>query len=108
MRNAQGNTIFVAKGDVFGDALSPIEKQYLLEQDAGRKDLGRFLNHQISPKIYFAEDFKEGKSTIKTVEGSEDLEIEVKNKTGLFKSITVNGIKVIHSDVLAANGKLNK
>lgn len=104
MRNAQGNTIFVSKGEVFGDALSDYEKEYLLHQDAGRHDLGRYLNHQIAPKVYYSGDFKEGKSVIKTVEGSEDLEIVVQNKTGFFKSITVNGVKIIHSDVLAANG----
>lgn len=104
LRNAQGNTIFVSKGEVFGDALSDYEKEYLLHQDAGRHDLARYLNHQIAPKVYYAGDFKEGKTVIKTVEGSEDLEIVVQNKTGFFKTITVNGVKIIHSDVLAANG----
>lgn len=107
LRNAQGNTIFVSKGEVFGDALSDYEKEYLLHQEAGRHDLARYLNHQIVPKVFYAGDFKEGKTALKTVEGSEDLEIVVQNKTGFFKTITVNGVKIIHSDVLAANGVIH-
>ena len=105
MKNAVGNTIFVSKGEVFGDKLTPVEKQYLLHQDAGKHDLGRYLKHQISDKVHYAHEFPQGKSVLSTVEGSEDLEIEVRNSTGLLKTITVNGIKIIHSDVLAANGK---
>lgn len=105
LKNAQGNTIFVAKDDFFGDDFDPIQKRYLLEQEEGKKDLARFLDHQIAPKVFYSHDLKEGKSNIKTVEGSEELEIVVKHNKLLPSSITVNGVKVIHQDVLSANGK---
>jgi hypothetical protein len=108
LKNAVGNTIFVAKGDAFGDQLTPIERKYLLEHKEGRSDLARMLNHQIATKILYSNDFKEGKSTIKTVEGSEDLEIHVEMHKLASPTITVNGIKVIQSDLLAANGKFDK
>lgn len=104
LKNAKGNTIFVAKGDVFGDEVSPIERKYL-ENAGGRKDLARYLNHQITPNIYYSGDLKEGKSVVQTVEGSEDLEIFVENKKGSTSDIYVNGIKVIHRNILSANGK---
>lgn len=104
LKNAKGNTIFVAKGDFFGDAINPIQKKYLLEQEGGRKDLARYLNHQIAYKVFYSHDLKEGKSTISTVEGSEELEIVVKHNKLLPSTITVNGVKVIHSDILSANG----
>lgn len=105
LKNAKGNTIFVAKDDFFGDTLDPIQKKYLLEQEGGRKDLARFLDHQIAPKIFYSHDLKEGKSSIATVEGSEELDIVVKHNKLLPSTITVNGVKVIHQDVLSANGK---
>lgn len=105
LKKAVGNTIFVAKGDAFGDQLTPFERKYLLEQKEGRKDLARLLNHQIATKIFYSDDFKEGKSTIKTVEGSEDLEVHVVTHQAAPPTITVNGIKVIQSDLIAANGK---
>ncbi|KAI7896307.1 FAS1 domain-containing protein [Mucor mucedo] len=107
LKNAKGNTIFVAKDDFFGDTLDPIQKKYLLEQKGGRKDLARFLDHQIAPKIFYSHDLKEGKSSIATVEGSEELDIVVKHNKLLPSTITVNGVKVIHQDVLSANGVIH-
>ncbi|KAI8876987.1 FAS1 domain-containing protein [Backusella circina FSU 941] len=103
LKKTTKGTIFLAKGAVYDDQLSWIEKSYL-DKDAGKKDLGRLLGHQITLETYYATDFKEGKSHIKTAEGSEDLEIEVK-KVG--SDITVNGIKVIAHDILASNGVIH-
>jgi uncharacterized surface protein with fasciclin (FAS1) repeats len=100
LKKASHGTIFLAKGDVYDQQLSWIEKSYL-DKDAGKKDLARLLGHQMVTETYYATDFKEGKSHIKTAEGSEDLEIEVK-KSG--SDITVNGIKVVAHDILASNG----
>lgn len=66
----------------------------------GRHDLGRLLNHQISSEILYTTDLRDGREKIKTVEGSEDLDVVVDGNT-----ITVNGVKVVKSDLLASNGK---
>ncbi|KAI7902677.1 FAS1 domain-containing protein [Cokeromyces recurvatus] len=107
LRHAVGNTIFVAKGDIFGDELNPFEKKYLLDHPEGKEDLTRLLNHQIATQVFFSDTFKEGKSKIKTVEGSEDLDILVENKKGAPSEITVNGVKVIQKDILASNGVIH-
>ncbi|EPB84252.1 hypothetical protein HMPREF1544_08972 [Mucor circinelloides 1006PhL] len=98
-----GVTVFAVQGDQFGDYLSPVEKRYL-SQPEGRDDLARLLKHQIANKIYYSDDFPEGNSTIKTVEGTEDLQVYVENNKGAPSAIQVNGVRVIRSDILAANG----
>lgn len=98
-----GVTVFAVQGDQFGDYLSPVEKRYL-SQPEGRDDLAKILKHQIASKIYYSDDFPEGNSTIKTVEGTEDLDVYVENNKGAPSAIQVNGVRVIRSDILAANG----
>ncbi|KAI8094518.1 FAS1 domain-containing protein [Thamnidium elegans] len=107
LRQAKRNTIFVAKDDFFGDDFDPVQKKYLLGQGEGIKDLARYLNHQISDDIYHSGDFKEGRTVIKTSEGSEDLEIDAKHNKLFPSTLTVNGVKVIHSDILSANGVIH-
>ncbi|KAI9485659.1 MAG: FAS1 domain-containing protein [Benjaminiella poitrasii] len=107
LRRAVGNTLFVAKGDLLGDEWNAVEKKYLLDHPEGKKDLSRLLNHQIAPKVFYSDKFKEGKTTIATVEGSEDLDILVENKKGAPSEITVNGVKVIYKDILASNGVIH-
>lgn len=102
LKNTKGYTIFATKESVFGNDLSDIEKDYLNSKE-GRYDLARILKHQISPKIFYTNDFAEGKSKIETVEGSESLAVLVHGNT-----ITVNNIKVIKSNILSANGKHKK
>lgn len=106
MKKAKGNTIFVAKDDFFGDDFDPVQKKYLLGQGEGVKDLARYLNHQIVNKIYYSGDFKEGTTDVSTSEGSEDLEIVTKHNKLFPSTLTVNGVKVIHSDILSANGNI--
>ncbi|CAO3698444.1 unnamed protein product [Rhizopus stolonifer] len=101
LKEANGYTIFATKGSAFGDQLTDIEKSYL-DSKEGRHDLGRLLNHQISPEILYTTDLKDGREKIKTVEGSEDLDVVVDGDT-----ITVNGVKVIKSDLLASNGVIH-
>lgn len=66
--------------------------------------MARLLQHQVASSIYYSDQFPEGKTSIKTVEGSEDLDIYVENKEGAPSAIQVNGVRVIKSDILAANG----
>lgn len=99
LRFGEGYTVFATKDSVFGDELNDIEKDYLYGKQ-GRHDLARLLYHQVSPKIFYSTDLKEGKSKIKTLEGSEDLDILVQKGT-----ITVNGVKVVKQNLLASNGK---
>ncbi|KAG0954100.1 hypothetical protein G6F32_003747 [Rhizopus arrhizus] len=101
LKNTKGYTIFATKESVFGNDLSDIEKDYLNSKE-GRYDLARILKHQISPKIFYTNDFAEGKSKIETVEGSEFLAVLVHGN-----SITVNDIKVIKSNILSANGVIH-
>ncbi|CAO3632072.1 unnamed protein product [Mucor fragilis] len=98
-----GVTVFAVQDDQFGDYLSPVEKRYL-SQPEGKNDLARILKHQIAAKIYYSDHFPEGNSTIKTVEGTEDLNVYVENNKGAPSAIQVNGVRVIRSDILAANG----
>ncbi|GAA5805788.1 hypothetical protein HPULCUR_011314 [Helicostylum pulchrum] len=107
LRKAKGNTIFVSKNDFFGGDFDPVQKKYLLGQGEGAKDLARYLNHQIADQIYYSGDFKEGRTVIKTNEGSEDLEIDAKHRKLFPSTLTVNGVKVIHSDILSANGVIH-
>ncbi|CEP14432.1 hypothetical protein [Parasitella parasitica] len=106
LKYSEGATVFVVQGDQFGDELSSVEKRYLHQPD-GKKDLSRLLRHQIATKIYYSDRLPEGSTTIKTAEGSEDLEIYVENKKGAPSSIQVNGVRVIKSDILAANGVIH-
>jgi uncharacterized surface protein with fasciclin (FAS1) repeats len=101
LKHAKGYTIFASKS-VFGDQLNDVEKDYL-DSSEGRHDLARVLNHQITPKLFYSGDLKEGESKIKTVEGSEDLDVLVKGGT-----ITVNGVKVVKSNLLSSNGNKHK
>ncbi|EIE77632.1 hypothetical protein G6F46_004595 [Rhizopus delemar] len=100
LKRAKGYTIFASKS-VFGDQLNDVEKDYL-DSNEGRHDLARVLNHQITPKLFYSGDLKEGESKIKTVEGSEDLDILVKGDT-----ITVNGVKMVKSNLLSSNGVIH-
>ncbi|KAI8055588.1 FAS1 domain-containing protein [Gilbertella persicaria] len=107
LRQARGYTVFVTKGDIFGDELSSVEKSYLLDHPEGRKDLSRLLKHAISPDMYSSDKFAEGKSAIDTLEGSEKLEIFTKVRKILGNQFKVNDIDVEKSDILAANGVIH-
>ncbi|KAI8647607.1 FAS1 domain-containing protein [Parasitella parasitica] len=106
LKYSYGVTVFAVQGDQFGDKLSPVERRYL-NQPEGKKDLSRILRHQIATKIYYSDGLPEGNSAIKTAEGSEDLEVYVENRKGEPPSIKVNGVNVIKSDILAANGVIH-
>lgn len=105
LKHTQKATIFLAKGDdIFGEGIPTYEKRYLLEHAEGRKDLRRLLRHQMATDMFYSFEFEEGDSTIRTVDGTEELQIHVKNKKGAPSEITVNGIPVIQTDIIAANG----
>ncbi|KAI9281162.1 FAS1 domain-containing protein [Sporodiniella umbellata] len=97
----KGYTIFATKESVFGDKLSDIEKSYLDSRE-GRHDLARILTHQIAPEALYTTDLLDGRTKVTTLEGSEDLDIVVDGHT-----ITVNGVKVIKTDLLASNGVIH-
>lgn len=108
LKQGKAITVFVSKDDFFGDDFDSVQKKYLLGGGEGKKDLARYLNHQIATGIHYASSFKEGKTVVKTVEKSEDLEVEAKYNKFLPSTLTVNGVKVIHSDILSANGTVKK
>ncbi|KAI8988130.1 FAS1 domain-containing protein [Mycotypha africana] len=104
LKQAAGNTLFVTQHDQFGDALTDIEKNYLQDR-SGAKDLTRFLGYHIAKGIHFSDELIEGETTIPTLAGSQ-LTVVVKKEKDIPK-ITVNGIPVIRSDVISANGAVH-
>ncbi|KAI8985447.1 FAS1 domain-containing protein [Pilobolus umbonatus] len=100
LQKADGYTLFVTKGDFFGNRWRHVERKYL-ENKAGKKDLGRLLHYQMCPQMHLSEDLAEGKYKIPTVGGEGDLDVFVDKDHSV---ITVNGVKVIEKDILASNG----
>ena len=95
LRKSEGATIFVTKGDIFGDTLSPTEKAYLLDHPQGRHDLARLLKHDISPKIYHSDKMAEGESTIETVEGGGMVVLLLKSMSSLKQLYTMTMVNHI-------------
>jgi uncharacterized surface protein with fasciclin (FAS1) repeats len=92
------HTVFAIPGHLFDD-IDPLQKSYL-ETPLAKKDVAHLLYYLVVPEVHYTQDFKTGKTILKTVGGLEDLVI-VKDKKG----ITVNGIKLVEQDLVASNGK---
>ncbi|KAI9492063.1 FAS1 domain-containing protein [Zychaea mexicana] len=99
LKRANGYTIFATQ-DVL-DGLTDAEKAYLNHSGA-KDDLGQVLHHQISDKILYFGEFPTGKTQLETLQGEKlELVLDKNNEA------TVNGAKIVQSDILASNGVIH-
>ncbi|KAI9018663.1 FAS1 domain-containing protein [Phycomyces nitens] len=98
LKESHGYTIFTSENNL--DGLNEKQRSYL-NSPSGTDDLKKFLGHQIHDDILYTHDIPEGTKRFKT--WGEDLEIK-KDKDG---KITVNGVRVIRSDILVSNGVIH-
>ncbi|KAI8138994.1 FAS1 domain-containing protein [Fennellomyces sp. T-0311] len=99
LKRATGYTIFATQ-DVLGDLTDP-EKAYL-NHSAARTDLAQVLRHQIADKVLYFGEIPTGKTQLETLQG-EPLEIMLDKNN----EVTVNGAKVLKTDILASNGVIH-
>ena len=98
LKRANGYTIFATQ-DVL-DGLNDAEKAYLNHSEA-KEDLAQVLRHQISDTDLYFGKISPGKTQLKTLQG-ENLELVLDKNN----QVTVNGAKIVRSDILASNGKV--
>ncbi|KAI9266528.1 FAS1 domain-containing protein [Phascolomyces articulosus] len=101
LKRANGYTIFATR-DVL-DGLTDAEKAYLNHSEA-KEDIALVLRHQISDSDLYFGKIPAGKTLVKTLQG-EDLEL-VSDKNN-NNQVTVNGAKIVQSDILASNGVIH-
>ncbi|KAI7856820.1 FAS1 domain-containing protein [Circinella umbellata] len=99
LKRANGYTIFATQ-DVL-DGLTDAEKDYLNHSEA-KEELAQVLRHQISDTELYSGKIPRGKSQLRTLQG-EKLELVLDKNN----QVTVNGAKIIQSDILASNGVIH-
>ncbi|KAI9022281.1 FAS1 domain-containing protein [Phycomyces nitens] len=99
LNDARPFTLFVTQHDVLS-MFNSIETRYILSP-YGQTDLENLLNYTLLNGVVYSSDFK-GVSEYATLSG-EDIVIEARTAD----SITVNGIPIIQTDILAANGVIH-
>ncbi|KAG2225750.1 hypothetical protein INT45_011418 [Circinella minor] len=99
LKRANGYTIFATQ-DVL-DGLTDAEKDYLNHSEA-KEELAQVLRHQISDSELYFGKIPRGKTQLKTLQG-EKLELVLDKNN----QVTVNGAKIVQSDILASNGVIH-
>ncbi|KAI8377850.1 FAS1 domain-containing protein [Radiomyces spectabilis] len=101
LNEGQPFTLFVPRDNILNQ-LATVEQQYLLSR-YGKEDLGRLLKYMVVKGAVYAADFPNGKTLYETLSG-ESIVIAVDKDNHR----TVNGIPVVKTDTIAANGVVHE
>lgn len=96
-------TVFLSTKKESLDKFNTIESNYLTSK-YGKDDLSYLFKYTIIDKAIFMDDFNSGKTTFKSL--TNDSLVIASNKDK--KSITVNDIPLVQTDILAANGVIHE
>ncbi|KAI9254162.1 FAS1 domain-containing protein [Helicostylum pulchrum] len=90
-------TLFLTSSKTPLEKYNAIESTYL-KSEYGKQDLFTFFKYSIIDKVIYMDEFTSGKTTFKSLSGDSLVIASTK------KSMTVNDIPIVQSDILAANG----
>ncbi|CEP09184.1 hypothetical protein [Parasitella parasitica] len=103
LRERRPFTVIVSKKENPLEVFNAIEASYLGSK-YGKDDLSLFFKYAIIDKPIYIDEFNSGKTTYKSLSGDSLVIVADKDK----KSITVNDIPIVQTDIIAANGVIHE
>ncbi|KAL7329091.1 hypothetical protein PS15p_207253 [Mucor circinelloides] len=96
-------TVILSKRASPLEKFNDIERSYLMST-YGKEDLSLYFKYTVIDKAIYIDEFNSGKTTYKSLSGDSLVISADKDK----KSITVNDIPLVQTDVIAANGVIHE